>query len=327
MPLFHAGALWYCVGACIWAGASAVLTERFSLSGFWRDVCEIGATATMIPMTMSALLEKQAPTEFERRNTLRVAWVSPVPANLRAFEERFGFKVATHFSMTEISPALVGMPGTVYDRPTGCAGQPTEEWDVIVADEYDRPVPAGTVGEILLRPKVPGIVFSGYHRKPKETVAAWRNLWFHTGDRAYFDDEGYLYFVDRQKDMIRRRGENISAYEIEKNLVTYEGIRDIAAIPVPSPLGEDDLCVYVTLRDGVAFSEEAFVRHAAGILPYFMVPRYVGRTDELPRTPSGKVQKYVLRQLAIKPGSLWDCEAHGIQLRRPVNVTSPAETR
>lgn len=327
MPLFHAGALWYCVGAAIWAGASVVLRDRFSASMFWQDICDLGATVTMIPMTMSTVLEKQPSSERDSSNPLRIAWVSPLPPDVRRFEKRFGIRVATHFSMTEISPAAVGLPGAVYDRPTGCAGRPTEEWDVIVGDEYDRSVPSGTVGEILLRPRVPGIIFSGYHGKPQETVKAWRNLWFHTGDRGYFDEEGYLYFVDRSKDTIRRRGENISAYEIEKILIEYEGIRDIAAVPVPSLLGEDDLCVYVTVKEDSGFQEADFIRHAAEVLPYFMVPRYVARTDQLPRTPSGKVQKYVLREQARDiPDSLWDREKHGIEIRPPVKRPVPAAT-
>jgi crotonobetaine/carnitine-CoA ligase len=319
MPLFHAGALWYCVGACFWVGAAVILKDRFSASRFWDDICELGATATMIPMTMSSVLEKAPPSERDRTNPLRIAWVSPLPVDVRRFEQRFGIKVATHFSMTEISPASVGMPGTVYDKPTGCAGRPTEEWDVIVADEFDRSVPAGNIGEILVRPRRPGIIFSGYHRKQQATVEAWRNLWFHTGDRGYFDKDGFLYFVDRAKDTIRRRGENISAYEIEKALVDYEGIREVAAVPVPSPLGEDDLCVYVTSDAGPSFQSEAFIHHAAEVLPYFMVPRYVGVVKELPRTPSGKVQKYILRQWAEKTESLWDREKHGIEIGRPHN--------
>jgi crotonobetaine/carnitine-CoA ligase len=317
LPLFHVAALWYCVGACIWAGACAVIAERFSASNFWSDICRTGSTATMIAMSMSIILEKLEPTEAEKSNPVRVAWLVPVPPDIRRFETRFGLKIATNYSMTEITHAAVGLPGRFYDRPPGCVGPLSGDWDVMIADENDRPMAPNAAGEILVRPRKPGILFQGYYRKERATVAQWRNLWFHTGDRGYFDDEGYLYFVDRVKDAIRRRGENISAYEIENVLLAFPGVQEVAAVPVPSPLGEDDLCIYVMAKSGVTLREEEIVRFAQESLPYFMVPRYVALVDDLPRTPSLKVQKFVLRQRAAKTETLWDGEQHGIFIRPP----------
>jgi crotonobetaine/carnitine-CoA ligase len=314
MPLFHVAALWYCVGACFWAGATVVLTDRFSASNYWRDIRATRSTVTMIAMSMSVILEKLEPTEDERNNTLRTAWLVPLPPKLRAFEERFGLKGVTNYSMTEITHAVVGYPGEMYDKDPGCAGRLSGDWDVMIADEHDRSVPTGTVGEILVRPRKPGIVFLGYYKKERQTVNLWKNLWFHTGDRGYFDPNGFMYFVDRAKDAIRRRGENISAHEIENGLLAMPAIKEVAAIPVPSPLGEDDLCVYVLRNDSASLTEEEIIRFAQQHLPYFMVPRYVAIVDDLPRTPSHKVQKFMLRQWAEKKETLWDGEQHGFRI-------------
>jgi crotonobetaine/carnitine-CoA ligase len=311
LPLFHVAALWYCVGACIRVGACAVIASRFSASNFWREIHAAGATATMIASSMAVILEKQERTEDETYNPLRIAWLVPVPADIRKFEQRFGLKVITNYSMTEITHVTVGYPGEIYDRPPGCVGKLSGDWDAMIADERDHPVPTGTTGEILVRPRKPGIVFQGYLNKEKETIVAWRNLWFHTGDRAYFDVDGYMYFVDRAKDAIRRRGENISAHEIETLLLAMPALREVAAVPVPSPMGEDDLCVYVILKDDAMATEADIVRFARAEMPRFMVPRYVAIVDDFPRTPSLRVQKFILRQWAANRESLWDGETHG----------------
>jgi len=314
MPLFHVAALWYCVGACFWTGSTVMLTDRFSASNYWRDICASRSTVTMIAMSMSVILEKLEPTDEERNNPLRTAWLVPLPPNVRTFEERFGLKAVTNYSMTEITHAVVGYPGEMYDKAPGCAGRLSGDWDVMIADERDEPVPTGTVGEILVRPRKAGILFQGYYKKERETVRLWRNLWFHTGDRGYFDADGFLYFVDRAKDAIRRRGENISAFEIENGLLTLPAVKEVAAVPVPSPLGEDDLCVYVIPNDRASLTEKEIVGFAQEKLPYFMVPRYVAIVDDFPRTPSHKVQKYILRQWAAKTDTLWDGEQHGFRI-------------
>jgi crotonobetaine/carnitine-CoA ligase len=208
------------------------------------------------------------------------------------------------------------MPGTFYEK-SGTAGQPTEDMEVIIADELDREVPRGTIGEILVRPRHPGTVFSGYYRKDAATVAGWRNLWFHTGDRAYMDEDDFLFFVDRAKDTIRRRGENISGQEVENAINAHEGVVESAAVPVPSDIGEDDVCLYVSAKDGISLDPTELFEFAKERLPYFMVPRYIGIIDDFPRTPSYKIQKFALRETAAKNlDALWDAEAHGLSPRR-----------
>ena len=159
-------------------------------------------------------------------------------------------------------------------------------------------------------------MFNGYYGKPDATIAAFRNLWFHTGDRGYLDTDGYLYFVDRVKDAIRRRGENISAYEIETILTGHDGIREAAAVPVPADLGEDDVAVYI-VRALPALTEREVVEYAARSMAYYMVPRYVQFVDELPKTPSQKISKAPLRERAKSTyRAMWDREAHGIRIDR-----------
>ncbi len=316
MPLFHAGALWFQCGATMWAGGHIALTGGFSASRFWPEIAEVKATATMIIMSMAAILDKLPRTEAEAANTIRVAWVVPPPLDRAGFEERYGMRIATHYGLTEITPATVGFLDE--DWPRGSSGAPVEEMDVIIADEYDRELPRGSVGEILVRPKRAGVIFQGYFRKADATVDLWRNLWFHTGDRAYMDEDRYLYFVDRAKDAIRRRGENVSAQEVEGAIAAHDDILEVAAVPVPADIGEDEICVCVVRREGSALTEREIFAFAQSKLPYFMVPRYVDFVDELPKTQNLKVQKFVLREHASnRIGQMWDCEEHGLKVSRP----------
>jgi crotonobetaine/carnitine-CoA ligase len=173
------------------------------------------------------------------------------------------------------------------------------------------------VGEIAVRPTVNGIMMAGYYKMPKETLGTLSNLWLHTGDRGYLDTDGYLYFVDRKKDAIRRRGENISAYELEMIVCKHASIREAAAVAVPSELGEDDVLVYLVMEQGHAFNPEAIINFCDQNMPYFMVPRYLEAIDDLPKTNSEKIEKYRLRQMASERMSdIWDREAHGIKLTR-----------
>lgn len=314
LPLFHGNALVYCSFSAIRAGASVALARRFSASRFWGDISKYRATVVSAIMSMATILEKLPPTEEERANSLRLAFIVPTPINRRAFEERFGLQIVTNYGMTETTQATFLGQGEAYEKE-GTAGSIMEEVDLIIADEDDMELSPGTPGEILVRPKRPGIFFSEYYGKPAETVAAWRNLWMHTGDRAYVDEDGYLFFVDRIKEAIRRRGENISAYDVERLLLLHTAVIEVAAVPVPSEVGEDDVGVYVVRQGDV--SEEELVRFAEEHMPYFMVPRYVRFVDELPKTPTQKIAKYILKEQAKVDADFWDREAHGISVESP----------
>ena len=177
------------------------------------------------------------------------------------------------------------------------------------------PVAVGETGEICARPRFPDVMFQGYWNRPADTVAVWRNLWFHTGDLGRIDDEEFLWFVDRKKDSMRRRGENISSFEMEKTLYGHPGLQDVAVHAVPSPMGEDDVKVTCVRRGGTELSEEQLCRWIAERVPYFAIPRYIEFRDDLPRNPTGKVLKYELRTDGITP-TTWDREAAGVEFER-----------
>ncbi len=318
LPLFHANALWYSSLTALWAGASVALAPRFSASAFWTDVHRFGATQFNAMMSVTNILQKQEPSALEQDNPLRQGFVVPLPEDRRALEQRWDLQLSHCFAMTELGPAAVLIPGTGYDKGSPAGTLDPEYIDIQVVDELDRPVPAGTPGEIVARTVEPWNTMLGYYKRPEATADALRNQWFHTGDRGILDADGYLYFLDRIKDVIRRRCENISAQEIERILQQDARILECAAIPVPSELGEDDVGLYVARSaTGADLTEEDVVRLAAAELPYFMVPRYVAFLDQLPRTDTFKIAKYVLRdRVAEGRDSMWDREQHGIVVKR-----------
>jgi crotonobetaine/carnitine-CoA ligase len=195
-------------------------------------------------------------------------------------------------------------------------GKPNQhEFEVKLVDDDDNDVPVGEVGEIVCRPRGPNLMFAGYWNRPDATVEATRNLWFHTGDLARLDEDGYAYFVDRKKDTLRRRGENISSFEMEKVLYGHEAVKDAAVHAVPSPVGEDDVKVTVVLQDGAALTEEELCRWVAERVPFFAIPRYVEFRADLPRNPVGRVLKYALRAEGATAAT-WDREAAGVVFER-----------
>ena len=259
----------------------------------------------------------QPPRADDADNPVRLCFTVPAPvAFIREFERRFALRIVTWFSMTENFPITLYVPG---DPPEKIAsmGRPRGDADVRIVDEDDQEVPVGQVGELVFRPTEPWRVMLGYHRMAEATVANNRNFWFHTGDRARCDADGYFWYVDRKKDSIRRRGENISAHELEGVVRQHPAVQDTAAIPVPSEMSEDEVMIYVVVRDGQRVTPEELVRFCAERLPYFMVPRYVDFLDDLPRTHTEKIEKYRLRARAVETlPRVWDREKAGIQLVR-----------
>jgi crotonobetaine/carnitine-CoA ligase len=198
----------------------------------------------------------------------------------------------------------------------GAAGKPNRhDFEVAIVDDDDAEVAAGVTGEIVCRPRRPNVMFAGYWRRPEETVAVLRNLWFHTGDLGRVDDDDFLYFVDRKKDYLRRRGENISSFEMERIFHDHDAIQDVAVHSVPSDVGEDDVKVTAVLIDDGSLTEEELCRWAVDHVPYFAVPRYIEFRPDLPRNPVGRVLKYRLRDDGVTP-TTWDREAAGITFER-----------
>ena len=316
LPLFHGNALWYQALTALWAGASVALVPRFSASRFWSDVQRYRATFFSAIMSVATILEKMEPVPEEQDNPLRIAFVVPLPREREALEERWGLEFVCNYSMTELFPPYVLAPGEGYENP-GSSGTAVRDIQARIVDEHDREVSVGTVGEVVVRAEEPWTIFTEYYKKPEATAAAFRNLWFHTGDRGKLDADGHFHFADRAKDAIRRRGENISAHEIEEIVMVDARVKEAAAVPAPSDLGEEDVALYV-VRANKSLTEREVVEYARDNMAYYMVPRYVQFIDELPKTPTHKVAKYLLRGRAeTEYVDMWDREAHGVDVRRP----------
>jgi crotonobetaine/carnitine-CoA ligase len=299
LPLFHANGLLMQLGATLLAGIPAIVRPRFSASSWLSDVRKYQVTVTNLLGSTAAFICSQPASEDDKHHRLRVVCSAPnLPSHETLFHERFGVAdVVSGFGMTEVNIPVYGRIG--YSRP-GAAGWVHEEsFDVIVADpETDAEVPRGEIGEILVRPKRPFGFMAGYLGMPDRTVEAWRNLWFHTGDAGTMDDTGLLTFVDRIKDCIRRRGENISASEVELLVGKIEGVAEVAAYAVPSgiPGCEDELMLAIVPIAGFELVIDDLIAEADDVLPRFARPDFVRLLDELPRTATGKVQRAVLRK-------------------------------
>jgi carnitine-CoA ligase len=311
LPLFHTNALNAFFQALV-HGAKIVIGPRFSVSQFWPRVTSAEATVTYLLGTMVSMLASGEPVAEERTHRLRVALAPATPPEVwEAFRSRFGIDLVEGHGMTETN-AVIG-PRDGEQRP-GWLGRVMPGFDAMVVDENDVPVADGTPGELVMRAREPFAFATGYWRMPQGTVDAWRNLWFHTGDRVVAD-AGWLRFIDRIKDAIRRRGENISAWEVEQVLLQHDSVESVAVIPVSSEHGEDDVMACVVARRGTSLEPSALVEFCQPRLPYFAVPRYIEIRDELPLTENGKIQKFVLRERGIGPAT-WDREAAGIVVTR-----------
>jgi crotonobetaine/carnitine-CoA ligase len=210
------------------------------------------------------------------------------------FEERFGVHLIEGYGLTEGGNAIYNR----LDEPPrpGSCGRASDEWQVRLADRDGEEVPIGETGEILIRSHYPNRIMLGYLNKAEATVAATRDLWFHTGDMASKDADGFFYYQGRSKDMIRRRGQNISAWEVEQILLEHPDVADVAALAYPSEVGEDDLRVVLVAQAATVLDLTAIAEFAASRMPDFMIPRYFEERDDLPRTPSGRVEKYRLEE-------------------------------
>ncbi|HYL53748.1 MAG TPA: AMP-binding protein [Acidimicrobiia bacterium] len=316
LPLFHFNAIAVCVVGSLVTGGSAAIERRFSVSNFWPEVHRTGATMVSMLGSLAILIANADDHPDQQGHRLRLCAAAPMPPDTdRAWQERFGCKTFSGgYGLTEAS--LLSMLDAGEQNKPGAAGKPNRhEFEVKLVDDDDVEVRTGEVGEIVCRPTGPNLMFAGYWNRPEATVEATRNLWFHTGDLGRLDEDGYVYFVDRKKDALRRRGENISSFEMEKVLYGHEAIRDAAVHAVPSPFGEDDVKVTVVLQDGAGVSEEDLCRWVAERVPFFAIPRYVEFRDDLPRNPVGRVLKYQLRDEGVTAAT-WDREAAGVSFER-----------
>ncbi len=311
LPLFHANGMFMQVYASLIAGCTAVIRHRFSASSWIHDIARYQATITNSLGVVSAFILDQPANAADRRHCLHTIGVAPNPPELEAgLRERFGIRnVVGLYGMTEINIPLYTVPGV--PRPGSCGKLWDRYYELKIVDpDTDEERPRNAVGEIVVRSRQPFGFMAGYNGMPQQTVEAWRNFWFHTGDAALMDDDGYVYFVDRIKDCIRRRGENVSSFEIEQVIAQHDDVAEVAAVAAPSeiPGGEDEIMVVVVLDEGRALSPAALLQYCEPKLPRFALPRYVEFVDVLPKTPTNKVQKHRLRKAGITPDT-WDREA------------------
>ncbi len=302
-PLFHGNAQFLAAYPALLAGARFVLRERFSASRWLTWVRESRATVTNFVGVMMDFVWKQPPTPEDPDNELRCIFAAPTASSIvAAFRERFGVEAFVEvFGLTETCMPIMSPYGV--ERPPGAAGKAVRGWfDVRLVDpETDEEVPTGSVGELVVRGTYPFTMSTGYFGMPERTVEALRNCWFHTGDGLRRDEEGWFYFVDRLKDALRRRGENISSYEVEQAVLGHPGITECAVIAVPADheAGEDEVMAFIVGSEGEQLDPADVWKYCDGQLPYFAVPRYLRFVDALPKTPSEKVQKAELRQAGV----------------------------
>lgn len=311
MPVFHIGGLGIPF-VMLARGGSIALMENFSTDTFWDFVKRTKCTTIFLLGVMATFLIKRPPGPEDRDHGVCKAFMVPLTEAAGPFHERFGIDVYTIFNMTEISSPIVSEANPVK---LGTCGKVRAGVDVRLVDAHDCEVPTGMVGEMIVRTDRPWAMNHGYHKNADATARAWRNGWFHTGDAFRRDADGYFYFVDRVKDAIRRRGENISSFEVESDVTAHPDVREAAVIGVPSEYSEDEVMAVIAPVPGAIIDPVALSEFLSARMPYFMVPRYIRILPELPKTPTAKVMKAELRAEGITPDT-WDREKAGMRLKK-----------
>jgi crotonobetaine/carnitine-CoA ligase len=287
-------------------GARFVWRDRFSAADLWADIRRTDCVAACLVGPMLAYVHSQPTDPSDRDNPLRSIMAGPMIPEIEEFEQRFGVRVATCYSMTEIGTPLA----TGWDHgPPGTCGRPRLDYpwtEVRVVNDVDEPLPPGQVGELVVRTEEPWALTAGYHRLPERTAEAWRNGWFHSGDAFRYDEDGWYYLVDRMSDAIRRRGENISSFEVEQVVRDHPGVVDCAAVGTPAVHGEEEVLVVVEVVDGQHFDPAGLRDWLVPRMPRFMLPQFVRVVDALPRNETSlRVQKFRLRAEGVTPGT-WE---------------------
>jgi len=292
----------------MWVDGTVVLGRRFSASRFLDQARGCRATTAFV-VSVASFLSAQPPSPADRDHRLRRLVTAPPPPNPLQFEERFGLRLVAGFGLSDY--------GCSHSRGFSAPASKVESsgtlnpgWEVMCADDRGLATPTGVPGEILLRCNIPGGAASGYYKMPEATLESRRDLWFHTGDIGYIDEDGYLYFVDRKKDVIRRRGENISSIELELVLSQHSDVASVAFFPVRAESAEDEVAVAIVQRHPGRLREADIVAYCESVMPRYAVPRYVRFVESFPFTASGKVQKASLRKETESMLTLiWDRQA------------------
>ena len=317
LPLFHGLASRLGVLPALMVGAQVVIAEKFSASQFWKQVVDCGATIGHTIFTIPPILKAQPPSRLDRAHKLRAMYNASTDPE---FEARFNVRLVEAYGLTE-----TGL--TIYthwpERQPDSCGKAHEDWEMEVVDDNGLPVPTGEIGELVCRPKLPAIMMDGYLNKPEETLRTTKNLWFHCGDYVRRDAEGWFYFSGRKKERIRRRGENVSGFEVERIIGMHPDISEVAAVAHPAEAGEDDIRCVIIQRSGAALQPAALMDWLQPRMPYFMLPRYIEFVDDMPRTPSAKIEKYKLVEAGLS-ATAWDREKAGYRIERNAPKTAKA---
>jgi carnitine-CoA ligase len=311
LPLFHVSGVGAVMDRLI-KGGTCVLYDGFKPESFWDTVRRFNITGCCLVGAMTRFLLNQPPSARDREHPLRAAITVPWNQDSLAVAQRFGIEMHTAFNMTELATPI---RSPANPPVLGTCGRARPGVDCRIVDENDMEVAPGTVGELILRTSRPWEITQGYYKNPQATMRAWRNGWFHTGDAFRCDEQGNFFFVDRMKDAIRRRGENISSFEVESEAGEHPDVREAAAIPVPSELGEDEVMLVVAPVAGRTVDPVELLRFMEPRVAAYMLPRYIRTVADLPKTPTAKVEKHRLRSEGITADT-WDREAHGVTVRR-----------
>lgn len=334
LPMYHVGGAFALFGRAVWQGNSVGLWDRFSPTKFWERIAECGATYAILLDVMTPWLLGAPPTDSDRANTLAIAHMQPLPPNHNEVAQRFGINFITAgFGQTESGNPFIGcidelgeedgVPAALrrgYSKaafralcaklgifmvdgrvklPGGFMGKPSPLLEVAILDEEDNRCAPGTIGQLCIRPRFPGILLQEYFKKPEATLKTFRNLWFHTGDACVemADGSGVYRFIDRMGGFFRVRGENVSSFEVEALISRHPKIQATAALPIPAAIGsEDDIVAYVQPVEGATITEDEVRDHAAAVMPKYMVPKHIRFIEALPVTPTNKVEKFKLKQ-------------------------------
>lgn len=312
LPIYHVGGTSSFMAAAA-SGGSIALFDGFKTKEFWDHIRGTGSTTISgLIGAMTTFLSKNEPQPSDGDNPLRIVTLSPVNDETIALGKRYNFDYLSGFNMTELSVPLVT---DVNVKVRQSCGRPRTGVQCRIVDANDMEVPPGVIGEFVVRSDRPWDQITGYYGNPEATVAAWRNGWFHTGDLMYRNVDGDFFFVDRKKDAIRRRGENISSLEVEADVAAFPAVQEVAAYGVPNPDGEEDVMVTVAVKAGAALDPTALIEFLVPRMAHFMVPRYVRIVSALPKTLTNKIQKTELRNEGVTADT-WDREAAGIVLKR-----------
>lgn len=319
LPMYHVVGTGWTYTMLRWGGSIAV-APRFATDTFWPTVSRLGVTTTTVMAAMGTFLMNRPESPDDADTPLRIALAVPEFSGVRDFSRRFGVRLWTGYAMTEVPGPLRTPLDTTNFRTAGVPTGP--QWHIRLVDDADRPVPDGQVGELVVRHDTPGVVTGGYANMPEASEKAWRGGWFHTGDLFRREADGNHYFVDRNSDALRRRGENISSLELEQEINAHPSVLESAVVGVPAAEAEDEVMAFVVLQPGAPANAREIFDFLLPRVPHYMVPRYVEFVDALPRTPTEKVRKTELREHGVTAAT-WDSRSEGLAARA-TRIGSPS---